>query len=212
MEFSPFNAMEMIQILQKGINKRKNCQGKGKKVKTTITPSGEVVPYVPYVEGSGARFRGENLPTWAKRWDPKKKANYIAERNREIKNQRLRDEETEREKKKRRIEAKYDKAAKAIQDILAFYLKGTRNDLDEVLTTILFNVINENGLSLPNGMTANVLDAFTNYHNFKITVMYDRLMLPGDILGSRNKINEILRKAQEKAKEQQAMHGLKLKD
>nr|GLL42273.1 uncharacterized protein LOC109147362 [Ipomoea trifida] len=79
---------------------------------------------------------------------------------------------------------------------------GTRNDLDEVLTTILFNVINENGLSLPNAMTTNVLDAFTNYHNFKITVMYDRLMFPGDILGSRNKINEILRKAQEKAKEQ----------
>lgn len=81
-------------------------------MKTTITPSGEVVPYVLYVEGSGARFRGENLPTWANRWNPKKKANYIAERNMEIKNQRLRDEETEREKKKRRIEAKYDKVIK----------------------------------------------------------------------------------------------------
>lgn len=58
----------------------------------------------------------------------------------------------------------------------------------------------------------NVLKAFTNYHNFIITLLYDHLVVPGDILGSRNKINDILKKVQEKAKQKQEYHGLKLKN
>nr|GMD63528.1 hypothetical protein Iba_chr12bCG15720 [Ipomoea batatas] len=83
-------------------------EGKGKKVKTTITLSGDVVPYVPYEDAVRKGFvEIENLPVWAKRWDSK---------------------------------------------------------------------------------------------------------IPGDILGSRNKINDILKKVQEKAKQKQEYHGLKLKN
>nr|GMD68432.1 hypothetical protein Iba_chr12dCG9100 [Ipomoea batatas] len=83
-------------------------RGQGKKVKTTITLSGDVVPYIPYEEAVRKGFvEIENLPIWAKRWDSK---------------------------------------------------------------------------------------------------------IPGDILGSRNKINDILKKVQEKAKQKQEYHGLKLKN
>nr|GMD66196.1 hypothetical protein Iba_chr12cCG12670 [Ipomoea batatas] len=58
---------------------------------------------------------------------------------------------------------------------------------------ILFNVIKESGISLVELMGENVLKAFTNYHNFIITLLYDHLVVPGDILGSRNKINVIPR-------------------
>nr|GMD66197.1 hypothetical protein Iba_chr12cCG12680 [Ipomoea batatas] len=60
----------------KRVNKRRfrEERGQGKKVKTTITLSGDVVPYIPYEEAVRKGFvEIENLPIWAKRWDSKSK-------------------------------------------------------------------------------------------------------------------------------------------
>nr|GMD79696.1 hypothetical protein Iba_chr13dCG6440 [Ipomoea batatas] len=53
-------------------------RGQGKKVKTTITLSGDVVPYIPYEEAVRKGFvEIENLPIWAKRWDSKRRLRSI---------------------------------------------------------------------------------------------------------------------------------------
>lgn len=98
-----------------------------------------------YIQGISEKFIAENLSLFTKKWDAKRKHDYMATRNEEIERQRQRDEETKKGQNKRRI--KREQEQKEIVERLACLKKGYVMDSDEHLASLLFTVMKESRIS-----------------------------------------------------------------
>nr|GME02924.1 glutamic acid-rich protein-like [Ipomoea batatas] len=169
------------------------------------TAEGQWVAYVPYVEESGERFHGCNIPLYMKRRSNLQRQNFQRHRNKAIQKENKRKEEGNRELKRQRekdlarsreIRAKVaditriqrDKERQVKYKVVFVIMVDAEQSFIERMNTTKFLLWWNRGIV----EGSNILGAFNNYMRFKVTTKYADLIKDKSIHESRQAINDIL--------------------